>query len=44
MTELLRHPEKMIKAQAEIDQLLGKGWSRSVQEYDIPKLPYIQAI
>ena len=34
----------MLKAQAEIDQLLGKGWSRSGQEYDIPKLPYIQAI
>nr|WMX25292.1 cytochrome P450 monooxygenase CYP76AD-2 [Lophophora williamsii] len=44
LTELLRHPEKMTKAQAEIEQLLEKGQSRSIQESDISKLPYIQAI
>ncbi|KAJ8421903.1 hypothetical protein Cgig2_027519 [Carnegiea gigantea] len=44
LTELLRHPEKMAKAQAEMEQLLGKGQSRSIQESDISKLPYIQAI
>ncbi|KAJ8447390.1 hypothetical protein Cgig2_013167 [Carnegiea gigantea] len=44
LTELLRHPEKMAKAQAEMEQLLDKGQSRSIQESDISKLPYIQAI
>jgi len=34
----------MAKAQAEMEQLLGKGQSRTIQESDIPKLPYIQAI
>lgn len=43
MTELLRHPEKMAKAQSEIVQAIGDN-GRPVQELDIPKLPYIQAI
>nr|AJD87463.1 cytochrome P450 CYP76AD7 [Mirabilis jalapa] len=42
MTELLRCPDKMAKAQAEIDQVIDMDGS--VQESDIPKLPYIQAI
>lgn len=42
MTELLRNPEKMAKAQTEIDQILGRD--RSIQESDTSKLPYIQAI
>ncbi|KAJ8447387.1 hypothetical protein Cgig2_013164 [Carnegiea gigantea] len=44
MTELLRHPEKMTKAQAEIDQVLSEGQSRSIEESDISNLPYVQAI
>ncbi|XP_048500488.1 cytochrome P450 76AD1-like [Beta vulgaris subsp. vulgaris] len=42
MTELLLNPEKMKKAQTEIDQILGKD--AFIQESDISKLPYIQAI
>ncbi|KAJ8421900.1 LOW QUALITY PROTEIN: hypothetical protein Cgig2_027516 [Carnegiea gigantea] len=44
MTETLRHLDKVIQAQAEIDQVLGKHHSNSIQEYDISKLPYIQAV
>ncbi|KAJ8447376.1 hypothetical protein Cgig2_013153 [Carnegiea gigantea] len=44
MTEMLRHPEKVIQAQAEIDQVLGKHHSNSIQETDISNLPYIRAI
>ncbi|KAJ8447371.1 hypothetical protein Cgig2_013148 [Carnegiea gigantea] len=40
----VRHMLIMAKAQAEMEQLLGKGQSRSIQESDISKLPYIQAI
>jgi len=43
MTELLRHPEKMAKAQKEVVQVIGNS-DRPVQELDIPNLPYIQAI
>lgn len=42
ITELLRHPKKMAKAQAEIDQVIGK--KESVQESDISELSYIQAV
>lgn len=42
MTELLHNPEKMEKAQTEIDQVLGKVVS--VKESEISKLQYIQAI
>ncbi|XP_074263218.1 cytochrome P450 76AD1-like [Silene latifolia] len=42
MTELLRNQEKMAKAQDELDQIIGKN--TTVQESDISKLPYIQAI
>ncbi|KAJ8421901.1 hypothetical protein Cgig2_027517 [Carnegiea gigantea] len=44
MTEMLRHPEKVIQAQAEIDQVLGKHHSNSIQETDISNLPYIRAV
>jgi len=44
MTEMLRHPDKIRQAQVEIDQVLGKHCSNSIQESDISKLPYIQAI
>ncbi|XP_074263217.1 cytochrome P450 76T24-like [Silene latifolia] len=41
MTELLRNPEKMAKAQEELDQVIGTA---PVKESDISKLPYIQAV
>jgi len=44
MTETLRQPDKAIQAQAEIDQVLGKRHTNSIQEYDISKLPYNQAV
>nr|AKI33874.1 cytochrome P450 76AD1-like protein [Seguieria aculeata] len=43
MTELLHNPQKMAKAQAELEQVQGKD-SVLVQESDISKLPYLQAI
>ncbi|XP_074273180.1 cytochrome P450 76AD1-like [Silene latifolia] len=43
MTELLCNPEKMVKAQTELDQVVGKN-SGTIQESDISKLPYIQAV
>lgn len=42
MTELLRNPEKLAKAQAELEQVVGKN--KVVKEADISKLPYLQAI
>lgn len=42
MTELFRSPEKMVKAQSEIRQVIGENGV--VQESDIPSLPYLQAI
>ncbi|ESQ39190.1 hypothetical protein EUTSA_v10001412mg [Eutrema salsugineum] len=42
MTELIRNPEKMVKAQSEIRQVIGENGA--VQESDIPRLPYLQAI
>uniref|UniRef100_A0A803KYZ1 Cytochrome P450 76AD1-like protein n=1 Tax=Chenopodium quinoa TaxID=63459 RepID=A0A803KYZ1_CHEQI len=42
ITELLRNPKKMEKAQTELDQVFGKHGF--IQESDISKLPYIQAI
>ena len=42
MAELLRNPETMVKAQAEIDCVIGqKG---VVEESDISALPYLQAV
>nr|AKH61444.1 CYP76AD1/P450 tyrosinase/Venus yellow fluorescent protein fusion protein [Expression vector pWCD2470] len=42
MTELIRNPEMMEKAQEEIKQVLGKD--KQIQESDIINLPYLQAI
>ncbi|KAM5568099.1 geraniol 8-hydroxylase [Rosa sericea] len=42
MAELLRSPEKLAKAQAELDQIIGKG--KPIEESDIAQLPYLQAI
>ncbi|CAF1873436.1 unnamed protein product [Brassica napus] len=42
MSELIRNPEKMVKAQSEIRQVIGENGV--VQESDIPRLPYLQAI
>jgi cytochrome P450 len=42
LTEILRNPHILEKAQAELDDVLGK--SRRLRESDIPKLKYIQAM
>jgi cytochrome P450 len=42
MVEVCRNPKIMQKAQAELDAVIGKA--QRVQESDIPKLKYIQAI
>ncbi|CAN6676358.1 unnamed protein product [Malus baccata var. baccata] len=42
MAELLRNPEKLSKAQAELKQIIGKG--KLVEESDVARLPYLQAI
>ncbi|PQM43103.1 geraniol 8-hydroxylase-like [Prunus yedoensis var. nudiflora] len=42
MAELLRDPEKLSKAQQELEQIIGKG--KPVEEADIARLPYLQAI
>lgn len=42
MAELLRKPEKLKKAQAELRKFIGKG--NPVDEQDIIRLPYLQAI
>ncbi|KAF5465292.1 hypothetical protein F2P56_015312 [Juglans regia] len=42
MAELLRNPETLMKARAELENTIGKG--NPVQESDISRLPYLQAI
>ncbi|KAG5535702.1 hypothetical protein RHGRI_023460 [Rhododendron griersonianum] len=42
MAELLRTPETLQKAKAELEQTIGKG--KPIEESDIPRLPYLQAI
>jgi cytochrome P450 len=42
MAELLHNPNIMSKAKAELHQIIGKG--NLVEESDIGKLPYLQAI
>ncbi|KAL5988190.1 hypothetical protein ACLOJK_035953 [Asimina triloba] len=42
MAELLRHPNAMAKARAELTQTIGS--ERQVQESDIARLPYMQAV
>ncbi|KAL7193202.1 hypothetical protein ACSBR2_024919 [Camellia fascicularis] len=42
MAELLQNPETFKKAKAELEQTIGKG--KLVEESDISRLPYLQAI
>ncbi|KAK7859361.1 geraniol 8-hydroxylase [Quercus suber] len=42
MTELLRNPDIMAKAKQELTETIGIG--ESIQEKDIPRLPYLQAV
>ncbi|KAK9938451.1 hypothetical protein M0R45_015185 [Rubus argutus] len=42
MAELLHNPESLSKAQQELDQMIGKG--KPIEESDITRLPYLQAI
>ncbi|XVF13251.1 hypothetical protein REPUB_Repub08aG0192500 [Reevesia pubescens] len=42
MAELLRNPHVLLKAKKELDQVIGKG--NPVEESDINRLPYLQAI
>ncbi|XP_038888464.1 geraniol 8-hydroxylase-like [Benincasa hispida] len=42
MAELLRNPEKLTKAQKEIRKVIGKN--KPMEEADIPRLPYLQAV
>uniref|UniRef100_A0A7N2LMX3 Cytochrome P450 n=1 Tax=Quercus lobata TaxID=97700 RepID=A0A7N2LMX3_QUELO len=42
MTELLRNPDTMAKAKQELTETIGIG--ESIQEKDIPRLPYLQAV
>lgn len=42
MAELLRNPDKIAKARAELRQVIGDGVA--VKESGIPRLPYLQAV
>nr|WET52776.1 cytochrome P450 76S78 [Ajuga reptans] len=42
MTELLRNPDKMSKVRHEIRDIIGEN--KQVEESDIPRLPYLQAV
>ncbi|XVE96518.1 hypothetical protein REPUB_Repub02eG0229500 [Reevesia pubescens] len=42
MAELLRNPESMTKAKEELDRVIGP--KRKVEESDVDKLPYLQAV
>jgi len=42
MAELLRNPEKLKKAQAELNEIIGK--ENPVEELEIARLPYLQAV
>lgn len=42
LSELLHSPEKLSRAQAELDRVVGKG--KPIEESDIAHLPYLQAI
>ncbi|XP_015933346.2 geraniol 8-hydroxylase [Arachis duranensis] len=42
MTELLHNPKAMSKAKQELEQIIGKG--NPIEESDVAKLPYLQAI
>lgn len=42
MTELIRHPKLMNKLKQELSEIVGFG--RNIEERDIPRLPYLQAV
>uniref|UniRef100_A0A7N0U2W1 Cytochrome P450 n=1 Tax=Kalanchoe fedtschenkoi TaxID=63787 RepID=A0A7N0U2W1_KALFE len=42
MSELMRNPEAMARAKAELDGVIGRG--EQVKDSDVPRLPYLQAI
>ncbi|KAM3357250.1 geraniol 8-hydroxylase-like [Capsicum galapagoense] len=42
MTEILKQPEIMKKAQAELAEIISKG--KSIEEADVSRLPYLQCI
>ncbi|KAG9441570.1 hypothetical protein H6P81_017424 [Aristolochia fimbriata] len=42
MSELLRNPESMARARTELDEVTGER--AEVEELDIPRLPYLQAV
>eukprot|EP00253_Pinus_taeda_P035468 PITA_35468 len=42
MTELIRHPEKMKRVQAELDEVVRR--ERMVEESDAERLPYLRAV
>ncbi|KAG9441571.1 hypothetical protein H6P81_017425 [Aristolochia fimbriata] len=42
MSELLRNPESMARARTELDEVMGER--AEVEESDIPRLPYLQAV
>ncbi|PKI40441.1 hypothetical protein CRG98_039165 [Punica granatum] len=42
MAELLRNPDKLLKAQAELKQVTGRG--NAVEKSDIARLPYLKAM
>lgn len=42
MAELLRNPDKMKLAQAELQEIIGKG--NTIEEPDVVRLPYLQAV
>ena len=42
MTELVRNPNVMSKAKQELEQTIGKG--KVIEESDIARLPYLQAV
>ncbi|KAM7507012.1 hypothetical protein LguiA_017465 [Lonicera macranthoides] len=42
MAELLRNPETMVKAKAELEEVIGKG--KLLEEDDVTRLPYLGSI
>ena len=42
MAELLRSPDALSKARLELEQTIGKG--KTIEESDITRLPYLQAV
>ncbi|KAA8547239.1 hypothetical protein F0562_003897 [Nyssa sinensis] len=42
MAEVLHNPESLVKAKAELEQIIGKG--KAIEESDISNLPYLRSI